>query len=208
MMSEYRSRKACQAQARAWVAVGALRRVLHWHCAATARRLALQWRAHGRFACTAGGFDVQACCGLQHSQGGPPCRSGRRLWAGRCHAMPAKWSMLVGLVQAGRVPPSSPRTAMPSCRACTRTHRDHSLSPPRLVRLCRLPQAFADEIGIPYIETSAKNATNVEQAFMAMAAEIKNRHVMGAWSVDEGVGSLRRAAYRGCAGRLGGAVGH
>lgn len=36
-------------------------------------------------------------------------------------------------------------------------------------------QAFADEIGIPYIETSAKSATNVEQAFMTMAAEIKNR---------------------------------
>lgn len=43
---------------------------------------------------------------------------------------------------------------------------------------CRLfdcLQAFADEIGIPFIETSAKNATNVEQAFMTMAAEIKNR---------------------------------
>lgn len=26
------------------------------------------------------------------------------------------------------------------------------------------------------METSAKNATNVEQAFMAMAAEIKNRY--------------------------------
>lgn len=37
------------------------------------------------------------------------------------------------------------------------------------------PQAFADEIGIPFLETSAKNATNVEQAFMTMAAEIKNR---------------------------------
>lgn len=36
-------------------------------------------------------------------------------------------------------------------------------------------QAFADEIGIPFMETSAKNASNVEQAFMAMAAEIKNR---------------------------------
>ncbi|RXH94851.1 hypothetical protein DVH24_024535 [Malus domestica] len=35
-------------------------------------------------------------------------------------------------------------------------------------------KAFADEIGIPFMETSAKNATNVEQAFMAMAAEIKN----------------------------------
>ncbi|MBO8631199.1 hypothetical protein INO08_15950, partial [Staphylococcus aureus] len=34
---------------------------------------------------------------------------------------------------------------------------------------------FADEIGIPFMETSAKSSTNVEQAFMAMAAEIKNR---------------------------------
>ena len=29
-------------------------------------------------------------------------------------------------------------------------------------------KAFADEIGVPYIETSAKNATNVEQAFLTM----------------------------------------
>lgn len=39
-------------------------------------------------------------------------------------------------------------------------------------------QAFADEIGIPFLETSAKNATNVEQAFMTMAAEIKNRYAL------------------------------
>ena len=36
-------------------------------------------------------------------------------------------------------------------------------------------KAFADEIGIPFLETSAKSATNVEQAFMTMAQEIKNR---------------------------------
>ncbi|XP_060211003.1 GTP-binding protein YPTM2-like [Lycium barbarum] len=36
-------------------------------------------------------------------------------------------------------------------------------------------QAFANEIGIPFMETSAKSATNVEQTFMAMAASIKNR---------------------------------
>ena len=36
-------------------------------------------------------------------------------------------------------------------------------------------QSYADELGIPFIETSAKNSTNVEQAFMTMAAEIKNR---------------------------------
>ncbi|XP_060212310.1 GTP-binding protein YPTM2-like [Lycium barbarum] len=36
-------------------------------------------------------------------------------------------------------------------------------------------QAFADEIGIPFMETSAKSVTNVEQAFMTMVASIKNR---------------------------------
>jgi len=34
---------------------------------------------------------------------------------------------------------------------------------------------FADQLGVAFLETSAKNATNVEQAFMTMAAEIKNR---------------------------------
>eukprot|EP00997_Jenningsia_sp_PLL12_P006571 NODE_3126_length_812_cov_498.284404_g2603_i0.p1 GENE.NODE_3126_length_812_cov_498.284404_g2603_i0~~NODE_3126_length_812_cov_498.284404_g2603_i0.p1 ORF type:complete len:204 (-),score=50.94 NODE_3126_length_812_cov_498.284404_g2603_i0:139-750(-) len=34
---------------------------------------------------------------------------------------------------------------------------------------------FADQLGIPFLETSAKNATNVEQAFMTMSAEIKRR---------------------------------
>lgn len=36
-------------------------------------------------------------------------------------------------------------------------------------------KAFADELGIKFLETSAKNATNVEEAFMTMAQEIKNR---------------------------------
>ncbi|RXH67346.1 hypothetical protein DVH24_027466, partial [Malus domestica] len=36
-------------------------------------------------------------------------------------------------------------------------------------------KAFADELGIPFLETSAKNSTNVEQAFMTMVTEIKNR---------------------------------
>jgi len=34
---------------------------------------------------------------------------------------------------------------------------------------------FADNLGIEFLETSAKNADNVEQAFMTMAAQIKNR---------------------------------
>lgn len=38
-------------------------------------------------------------------------------------------------------------------------------------------KAFADELRIPFLETSAKNATNVEQAFLTMATEIKNRMV-------------------------------
>lgn len=41
-----------------------------------------------------------------------------------------------------------------------------------------LQKTLADEIGIPFLETSAKDATNVEQAFMKMSAEIKNRWVL------------------------------
>uniref|UniRef100_A0A3B4UY61 RAB1A, member RAS oncogene family b n=1 Tax=Seriola dumerili TaxID=41447 RepID=A0A3B4UY61_SERDU len=43
-----------------------------------------------------------------------------------------------------------------------------------------MSQEFADSLGIPFLETSAKNATNVEQAFMTMAAEIKKRMGPGA----------------------------
>lgn len=41
---------------------------------------------------------------------------------------------------------------------------------------------FADSLGIPFLETSAKNATNVEQAFLTMAKQIKDR--MGAAQVS------------------------
>ena len=36
-------------------------------------------------------------------------------------------------------------------------------------------QDYADQLDIPFLETSAKNATNVEQSFITIAAEIKNR---------------------------------
>jgi Ras-related protein Rab-1A len=36
-------------------------------------------------------------------------------------------------------------------------------------------QEFADQLGIPFLETSAKNATNVEQAFLTMSKQIKDR---------------------------------
>nr|AAA50159.1 GTP binding protein [Glycine max] len=45
----------------------------------------------------------------------------------------------------------------------------------RAVSNIETAKAFADGIGIPFIETSAKDATNVEQAFMAMTASIKDR---------------------------------
>jgi len=38
-----------------------------------------------------------------------------------------------------------------------------------------MAKGFADSLDIPFLETSAKNATNVEKAFLTMAAEIKNR---------------------------------
>jgi Ras-related protein Rab-1A len=38
-----------------------------------------------------------------------------------------------------------------------------------------LAQEFADSLGIPFLETSAKNASNVEQAFLTMARQIKER---------------------------------
>lgn len=34
---------------------------------------------------------------------------------------------------------------------------------------------YADQLGIPFLETSAKSSTNVEQAFLTMASEIKSR---------------------------------
>ena len=33
-------------------------------------------------------------------------------------------------------------------------------------------RAYADSLGIPFLETSAKNASNVEEAFLTMAAEL------------------------------------
>jgi len=36
---------------------------------------------------------------------------------------------------------------------------------------------FADHLRIPFLEASAKNSTNVEQAFLTMAKQIKDRCV-------------------------------
>jgi len=45
---------------------------------------------------------------------------------------------------------------------------------------------FADQLNIPFLETSAKNATNVEQAFLTMAKQIKDR--MGSTTTPSGPG--------------------
>jgi hypothetical protein len=46
-------------------------------------------------------------------------------------------------------------------------------------RVCDLTrfvcQEFADSVEVPFIETSAKTATNVEETFVMMARAIKNR---------------------------------
>jgi Ras-related protein Rab-1A len=41
--------------------------------------------------------------------------------------------------------------------------------------LLSLLQEFAKSMGIEFVETSAKNSTNVEKAFMVMATQIKAR---------------------------------
>lgn len=49
-----------------------------------------------------------------------------------------------------------------------------------------LKKEFADSLSIPFLETSAKEATNVEQAFLTMAKQIKDR--MGSTSMPSGPG--------------------
>ncbi len=62
-------------------------------------------------------------------------------------------------------------------------------------------KAFADEIGVPYVETSAKAATNVEAAFMAMAGEIKNRMAREPAAARPGAaGTIRPGEGRSIAG--------
>jgi Ras-related protein Rab-1A len=46
---------------------------------------------------------------------------------------------------------------------------------------------FANEIGVPFLETSAKSASNVEEAFLTMAGElIKQRVARGQTGREEG----------------------
>ena len=61
---------------------------------------------------------------------------------------------------------SRPPSSLPALSSLSGAHEKAS---------ARRAQEFADSLSIPFLETSAKSATNVEQAFMTMASEIKNR---------------------------------
>jgi len=47
-------------------------------------------------------------------------------------------------------------------------------------------KAFAEKYDIPFLETSAKNGTFVDTAFLMMAHEIKNKMTHGGGSRSEG----------------------
>lgn len=61
---------------------------------------------------------------------------------------------------------------------------------------------FADSLGIEFIETSAKNATNVEKAFLMMASQIKSRFKTQPTGSRDGVnlggGQSVKSAKKGC----------
>ena len=53
---------------------------------------------------------------------------------------------------------------------------------------------FADQLNIPFLETSAKDATNVEQAFLTMAKQIKDR--MGASAMQNNAQGAGKSALK------------
>lgn len=55
-------------------------------------------------------------------------------------------------------------------------------------------KAFADKLDIPFLETSAKAATNVEKAFLTMADEIKNNITTNTVVAPGGSGAKRTVA--------------
>jgi GTPase SAR1 family protein len=75
------------------------------------------------------------------------------------------------------------------------------LAPQRQVEYATAKQ-FADELGVPLLETSAKTATNVELAFIKMASEIKAQvatHPKPTGAIPMPVGrAARKKAGGGC----------
>lgn len=67
-------------------------------------------------------------------------------------------------------------------------------------------QALADELGIPFMEVSAKSGINVEKAFFTLASDIKRR-IVDTQSRDVGSAPQRQAVNVGAAAADGGAGG-
>lgn len=69
-------------------------------------------------------------------------------------------------------------------------------------------QALADELGIPFIEVSAKSNINVEKAFFSLAQDIKKRIIDSSGGAAQGAGAGAGASQvdvnaQGGAGGLG-----
>ena len=70
-------------------------------------------------------------------------------------------------------------------------------------------QALADELGIPFLEVSAKSNINVEKAFYSLAGEIKKRLVDSSRETAGlgGQGAEGRGVDVGASGGAGGLAG-
>lgn len=63
-------------------------------------------------------------------------------------------------------------------------------------------QALADELGVPFLEVSAKSNINIDKAFYSLAADIKKRLVDSSKNDQQGdavnVGEKSGAGKSGC----------
>ena len=66
-------------------------------------------------------------------------------------------------------------------------------------------QALADELGIPFLEVSAKSNINIEKAFYSLASDIKKRLVDSSKDADV-QGGNSRAVDVGSGGGAGGGL--
>jgi Ras-related protein Rab-8A len=60
-------------------------------------------------------------------------------------------------------------------------------------------QQLANELGIPFLEVSAKTNTNIDKAFYSLAADIKKR-IMDTSKVEAGTGPAVNVGEQGGAG--------